>query len=221
MFNPREKEIDSKAAVDMIEGIVYKAVKPLGFRKFGRTLHRFVDGDISQVIHFQNGCPQKDVYDVLWVNLGIRVPECAERVFAVAAEKKRYYHEYDCNIRTRLGELVDGKDTSYDLRDKPEKIGTDILEKLNRYVLPLYEKIHSRDAVLEYREEICDFDHMDYRRMADLQEAMIYGARGEQEAAERLFNRYYRSAAENLMNPGHLRYLEELAGKLGISLENR
>lgn len=218
MFDLRKKEIDSGAVVDAVEAMVYAVVKPLGFRKFGRTLHRFVGGDISQVIHFQNGCPQQDVHDVLWVNLGIRVPECFERTFA-PGKQKRYYHEYECNIRTRLGELADGRDAEYDLREDPEEIGKDVVEKLKLYVLPLYEKVTSRDAVLEYREELCTFDHMDYRRMADLQEAMIYGAVGDTEKAAERFGRYYRSAAEDPVNPGHLRYLEELAQKLGIRLE--
>ena len=218
MFDLRKKEIDSGAVVDAVEAMVYAVVKPLGFRKFGRTLHRFVGGDISQVIHFQNGCPQQDVHDVLWVNLGIRVPECFERTFA-PGKQKRYYHEYECNIRTRLGELADGRDAEYDLREAPEGIGKDVVEKLKLHVLPLYEKVTSRDAVLEYREELCTFDHMDYRRMADLQEAMIYGAVGDTEKAAERFGRYYRSAAEDPVNPGHLRYLEELAQKLGIRLE--
>lgn len=47
----------SKAAIctDEIEAAVYAQLKPLGFRKYGRTLHRFVSGDLSQVIHFQCG----------------------------------------------------------------------------------------------------------------------------------------------------------------------
>ena len=219
MFTVREKEIDSGAVVDRVEALVYAAVKPLGFRKFGRTLHRFVEGDISQVIHFQNGCPQKDVHDVMGVNLGIRVPECFERTFT-PGKQKRYYHEYECNIRTRLGELEDDRDTEYDLREDTDMIGQDVAEKLKRYVLPLYEKVTSRDAVLKYREEICAFDHMDYRRMADLNEAMIYGARGDVKTAEERFQRYYRIVAEeHPVHTGHLRYLQELAGKLGIRPE--
>lgn len=73
MYYEKDKELDTKAIVNAIEKAVYAEVKPLGFRKYGRTLHRFVDEDISQVINFQNGCPAKGVYDVLWVNIGIRV----------------------------------------------------------------------------------------------------------------------------------------------------
>ena len=98
-----KNNLSSTESVDIIEKIVYEYLKPLGFRKHGRTLHRFVDTDISQVVNFQNGCPSKGVYDILWVNIGIRVPECVERKFSIEKPLKKYYHEYECNIRTRLG----------------------------------------------------------------------------------------------------------------------
>lgn len=47
----REKsEVSNK--LDYIENTVYLQMKPLGFRKHGRVLHRFVSEDISQVIQF-------------------------------------------------------------------------------------------------------------------------------------------------------------------------
>ena len=62
--------------IDQIEAGVYKPVKPHGFRKHGRTLHRFVDEDISQVISFQPGQAYLNMTHLMTVNLGIRVPEC-------------------------------------------------------------------------------------------------------------------------------------------------
>ena len=45
-FKDKERrELSSVEAVDEIERLVYAYLKPLGFRKLGRTLHRFVDGD--------------------------------------------------------------------------------------------------------------------------------------------------------------------------------
>ncbi len=67
--------------IDYIESEVYKRIKPLGFRKHGRTLHRFVSGDISQVISFQCGQAYLDATHLMWVNIGIRIPECTERRF--------------------------------------------------------------------------------------------------------------------------------------------
>ena len=47
--------LDTTKVLDAIEKAVHTVVKPYGFRKHGRTLHRFVSGDISQVINFQLG----------------------------------------------------------------------------------------------------------------------------------------------------------------------
>lgn len=186
-------KLSSTESVDVIEKIVYDYLKPLGFRKHGRTLHRFVDGDISQVINFQNGCPSKGVYDILWINLGIRVPECVERKFNIDEPLKKYYHEYECNIRTRLGSLVDGKDTFYNLKNDPKKIGRDIVERLKKYVIPVFDVLNSRDAILKHRIEYTLFDQFN-NHLILLEEAMIVGRRGNLTEATRLFNAYYQDA---------------------------
>lgn len=215
----------STESVDRIEAIVAAALKPHGFRRFGRTLHRFVDGDISQVVHLQNGCPQKGILQRLWVNLGIRVPECAERTFSPAQPQKRYYPEYHCNIRSRLGELVDGADTSFNLRKNPEKIGQQIVQQLQTHVLPVFDALNSRDAILQSRRDYAAFDSM-FSRLILLDEAMIWGRRGDFQRASACFCQYYtgvRSACiAGQTDPGaaraHLAYLEQLAETLGIAL---
>ena len=185
-----KNNLSSTASIDIIEKIVYEYLKPLGFRKHGRTLHRFVDNDISQVVNFQNGCPSKGVYDILWVNLGIRVPECVERKFRIEEPLKKYYHEYECNIRTRLGSLVDGKDTFFDLKKDPCITGKDIVERLKAYVIPVFENLNSRDAILKRRIEHKLFDQFNHHLIL-LEEAMIFGRRGDIIEATRLFNSYY------------------------------
>lgn len=67
--------------INRIESEVFKRIKPFGFVKHGRTLHRFVSGDISQVIDFQCGPAYLDATHQMWVNVGIRIPECMERQF--------------------------------------------------------------------------------------------------------------------------------------------
>ncbi len=186
-------KLSSTESVDVIEKIVYEHLKPLGFRKHGRTLHRFVDGDISQVVNFQNGCPSKGVYDILWINLGIRVPECVEHRFNISKPIKKYYHEYECNMRTRLGSLVDGKDTFYNLKKDPYKIGKDAVERIKKYVIPVFDTLNSRDAILNRRAEHPLFDQFN-NHLILLEEAMIIGRRGNLSEATRLFNAYYQNA---------------------------
>lgn len=191
----RKNTLTTTESVDIIEKIVYEYLKPLGFRKYGRTLHRFVDGDISQVVNFQNGCPAKGVMGILWVNIGIRVPESYERKFTLSEPQKKYYHEYECNMRTRLGSVVDHRDTYYNLKKDPEKIGKDILEKLKDYVLPVFDVLSSRDAILKFRKDYEVFDEFN-KHMIPLEEAMIYGRRGNIAKATELFNRYYQKIVE-------------------------
>ena len=189
----KRKKISSTECVDIIQGVVYEYLKPMGFRKHGRTFHRFVEGDISQVINFQNGCPQKGVYDILWINIGIRVPECAEKKFVISEPMKKYYHEYECNIRTRLGSLVDGEDTFYDLRKPPKKIATDIIDRIKKHVIPVFDVLNSREAILLYRANHLSFDQF-ANHLILLEEAMIYGRSGDIDKASELFNNYYQNA---------------------------
>ena len=100
-FLQKGTEINTTQIVDEIEAAVYVHVRPYGFKKYGRTLHRFVSEDISQVIHFQSGMPAHGMGGLLCVNVGIRIPECSDRVFQPKVEKKKYYHDYDCTIRSQ------------------------------------------------------------------------------------------------------------------------
>lgn len=128
-FSKKKSEINTTQTVDEIESAVYAHIKPYGFKKHGRTLHRFVSGDISQVIHFQSGMPARGMGGLLCVNLGIRIPECSESVFQVKNEKKKYYHEYECTIRSRLG-IVSGKnETWYNLERTRQKLLIVLLAK--------------------------------------------------------------------------------------------
>ena len=76
-----------------IESAVFRKLRPLGFTRHGSTLHRFVSGDISQVIHFQCGPARLSTAPLLSVNIGIRIPECAERrFFPVNASKNGHLY---------------------------------------------------------------------------------------------------------------------------------
>ncbi len=209
-FLKKKTEINTTQIVDEIEAAVYEHVKPYGFKKYGRTLHRFVSEDISQVIHFQSGMPTHGMSGLLCVNLGIRIPECSERTFQPETEKKKYYHEYECTIRSRLGIVSGKKETWYDLRKKTEKIIKSILDEIDQYVLPAYEALNSRDAILAYRKEYPLLDNMVH--LISLEECMIYGHLGNIEKAKELFDAYYEIAVaeyNDRMINGHKQYLKK------------
>ena len=147
-------KLDTTKIVDEIENIVFQWAKQHNFKKYGRTFNRVVDQDITQVIHFQNGCPEKGVSGVLWINLGIRVPECAD----FPNEQKKYYKEYDCNIRCRLDEYIEKKDNPYDLRENPQNIANDIIKKLDDMILPVFDVLSSRQSIIENLKKYSEFN---------------------------------------------------------------
>ena len=212
----KKNRLTAVQTVDLVEKQVYEFLKLSGFKKYGRTLGRFVDTDMFQVVNFQIITPGKinlktgeiknEKKQKLIVNLGIRIPECAERTFSPVKNEK-YYHEYDCNIR---GEIA----CEFTLERKPEKIADDIIKKLKKYVLPVFDVLSTREGVLAYRERRLEFDSM-CGNMVLLDEAMIYGKLGQLEKAAERFNDHYRLTD----NRGHLEYLESLADELGIELK--
>jgi hypothetical protein len=226
MFNFLKKtpiKINTTEIIDEIEKSVYLKLKPLGFRKHGRTLHRFVDGDISQVINFQCGQAYRNETHLMSVNIGICVPECFLRDFRTDIPQKKYYHEYDCNIRSRLGTIKGGKESCYDLRKDTQKITDDILYQINRYVLPAFAVLNSREAILKERRNYRNFDVI-YGHTILLEEAMIYGKMGDIESATACFNQYYlqclKQRKPHKVPKPHIEYLKELAAKLEIPLGN-
>ena len=207
--------------IDWIEAGVYRLVKPRGFRRHGRTLHRFVSGDISQVISFQCGQAYLNMTHMLTVNLGIRVPECFEKSFTPTEKPKKYYREYECNIRSRLGE-IDGKDVkTFDLRGDIDSIEAEITRDIETKVLPVFDALDSREAILLHRRDYPRFDML-YSHLIPLEEAMIYGRRGRTEEAKALFEQYYQSVLDEYLKggkrhlKGHLAGLDSLALRLGL-----
>ena len=192
--------------LDKIENAIYGELKIHGFRRYGRTLHRFVSGDISQVIHFQLGEARRGENHLLYVNVGIRVPECQERSFAADLEQKKYYHEYECNIRSRLGTVEGREEACYDLRKSPDAIQADILRRISEVVLPAFDILNSRDAILLHRREYPQFDTFNDHLIL-LEEAMIHGRRGDRDKAAELFRQYSEQSGEDRKHQDYLRRL--------------
>ena len=220
---PRVNTLGTPESIDIIENAVYAELKPLGFRKHGRTLHRFVDGDISQVINFQCGQSYREETHLMWVNIGIRVPECFLCSFDPDENPKKYYREAECNIRSRLGKVKGKKVTTYNLHGSIDEITADILGQIKEYVLPTFDVLKDRTSILEKRREYRNFDTLHYNTIL-LQEAMIYGRMGELDKASELFNRYYFKCKKEISPvKGHLEYLDNLdnlAKKLNITLKD-
>lgn len=189
----KSPQINTTKVVNKIVSAVFEAVKPYGFERYGRTLHRFVSGDISQVIDFQSGMRETGMKNRLYVNIGIRIPECQERIFD-AVNDKNYYEEYECTIRSRLGTVSKKREACYDLTKSTDKIIKSILDEIERLVIPTFEILQSRENILAYRRRYPSFDEIDSTLLLD--ECMIYGYLGDIEKARELFEKHYQSALD-------------------------
>lgn len=84
----RKRLEEATAALDTVQAEMFALLKPYGFRKHGRLFHRFVDGDISQVVEIQRGQAYREETHLFWINIGIRVPECVLKSFRPEANAK-------------------------------------------------------------------------------------------------------------------------------------
>jgi len=171
----KQRLAEATSALDEVQQAMYAELKPLGFRRHGRVFHRFVDGDVSQVIELQRGQAYREETHLFWVSVGIRVPECQLRTFAPEEEGKRYYHEWQCNLRWTVGERSKKQNGSYNLRKPVQPIIEDILARLHTAVLPMFDALSSRDAILARRmdyPQLWPMHHM-------LDSALIAGRRGD------------------------------------------
>lgn len=230
-------DLDVPKTLNRIQKALQAELKPLGFTKHGRTHHRFVDGDISQVINFQCGQSIYDRTHLVVVNVAIRIPEVDLKRFHGDAELKKYYKEYECNLRTCLGLLDEAADIFsayteherrvYDLSGNVDEIIEDLLHRVRTEVLPFFERYGSRDAILKELQEKpkSPMRTSGYEHEGDFAMAMIYGRRGDMERAYEAYNVYFRGAIkrcirwydEKRAKDGAKSYIED-AEKRGIPI---
>lgn len=195
MFNKSKRKSDNTENADCIVNMVYEQLKSFGFKKFGRTLHRFVSDDISQVINFQLGLPRQNLSDYMCVNIGIRVPECADNNEKPNESNRKYYHEYECQIRSRLGEISGQQETWYELSRSPDITAQIILKEINTAVLPFFDDLSTRGGIINNRKKYPDFDKFSSTLLID--EALIYMHLGNTEKARKQFDTYYQQAVDS------------------------
>lgn len=201
-------DLDVPKTLNRIQRALQAELKPLGFTKHGRTHHRFVDGDISQVINFQCGQSIYGRSHLVEVNVAIRIPEVLLREFHGDAELKKYYKEYECSLRTCMGILDEAADVFsaytqherrvYDLSGDVDEIIQDLLHRVRTEVLPFFERYGSRNAILQDLQEQpkSPMRTVGVPHDGDFAMAMIYGRRGEPERAYEAYNRYFRGAVK-------------------------
>ena len=94
-----------------------------------------------------------------------------------AVNNKKFYHEYECNMRSRLGVigtkgLKDEK--TFCLDDDIETMCGEIISEIENEVIPVFDILSSRQDILEHRREYPWLDRLN-NHLIKLEESLIYG----------------------------------------------
>lgn len=205
-------------ALDHIQGKVFEFMKPLGFRKRGRSFNREADEKgIFEVVNFQTGpyelAPEippfrLNLYGRFTVNMGVLIKELYD--LEEWHKAKDFYQEVDCLPRERLPVLLYGKDFWWELKHDPDELAQLVIEGFKTHGFAYF-------ARYDTRKKFCE----NYGRFGDAApraplDIALLVRHSDKAAGEKLFREYYRG--EHL-NPGHIGYLDELAARLNIKLD--
>jgi hypothetical protein len=143
-------------ALDSIQTELTAFVKPLGFRKKGRTYNRRIGDGLVQAINLQMGqfpigeyvIPgiRESFYGRFAVNLGIALP--AVSTVEQGRSLPPFVQEYECHIRERLSHLVFKEDVWFDLDHLVERTGSELVRYMDAVGVPFLERFESYGAVL-------------------------------------------------------------------------
>ncbi len=213
-------QTDFKTQIDIVEKEVFAKLKPIGFKKNGRTFNRRLDDGIIQVINFQSGqypigqgyeIPdlRENLYGKFVVNLGV----CIESLykFQSPTEDKKYYKEYDCQIRDRLGTLLTGQDYWWSITNDNKEITQEIIAGLETKGFEWFSGIDTKDKIISNNGHLL----YDATPRANLDIALIVWFDNKPKGAQ-LFKEYYHNIQP--AKSSHKEYVRYLAKELKIEL---
>ncbi|MEQ1762750.1 MAG: DUF4304 domain-containing protein [Pyrinomonadaceae bacterium] len=202
-------------ALDEVQGKVYEFMKPLGFRKKGRTFNREADeSGIFQVVQFQTGpyelAPEipsfrLNLYGKFTVNIGVLIKELYD--FEEWHKPTNFYQEVYCQVRNRLPHLLYKKDVWWDLTSEVDQTSTIVIDGFESVGFDYFALYDTR---VKFRENYGRFDDAPPRAKLDVALMVLHHDRIE---GERLFREYYEQTDRS---HGHFKYLQDLADRLGF-----
>jgi len=208
--------------LDAVQADVHTFLGPLDFYKKGRTHNRQTSDGIRHAINFQMGqypigeqyvIPglRENLYGFFTVNLGVLLPCVYEAEWN--KEPRAFVQEYDCTIRGRLGIIARGKDMWFDLSQDTGTISMEIIYLLDEFGFPFLKLFTSYADVLAFFSQYGKLPFMNTGR-ASLVAGLVANHIGNKTWAEELFREAYTTD-----NKGFKKYVSDLAGKNGISLD--
>lgn len=209
-----------KTHLDNIQKEIHLFLKPLGFKKKGRTFNRQTEEGIYQVINIQSGRYEfgdkyvipglrKNYYGKFTVNLGIMIREIYE--LDSHNKPKDIYQDYNCQIRERLAHLTIKQDHWWTISGDSNKTVKEVIDGLNSHGLDWLDNFDNRDKICK---NLGTYEGGSPRAKLDVALIELHRDRTK---AEKLFQEYY----DNIeIKNGHKEYVKALADRLGINLKD-
>jgi Domain of unknown function (DUF4304) len=203
---PNKEEL--KTNLDNIQNEIFQFLKPLGFKKKGRTFNRQTEDGIYQIINIQSGLVYSTLYGSFTINLGIMVKEIYE--LESYHKPKDFYLEYECNIRKRLSNLINKNDLWWSISENIENTAKEIIEGIRVKGIEWLSALETREEIINNWVNMADSNSP----RAKLDVAII-ALTLDREKGSKLIKDYYHKIKSK--SP-HKDYVKELAEKLGVKL---
>jgi hypothetical protein len=217
MGRPKSKAMQ---AMDELQAGVRPFLKELGFRARWRAFNRPTTDGLTQVIEFQLGRfdpPgahyvgfRQNFYGKFTVNVGVYVPEVHKYTYAGGGDLS-FVHEYDCDIRARLGNLApERRDIWWSFEaGNASELAAEIFRRLERDALPFLAQFETRDALLK---RLLNEPSTPFASRPRIVCSIILATRGQRDKAKSLLSE---QALEHRNHP-HSIWVRDLADKLGL-----
>jgi hypothetical protein len=208
--------------LDTLQVATHSFLKPLGFRKKGRSHNRHSAGGLTHVVTFQMGQypigdnhvisrMRESYYGQFWVNLAVFLP-C---VYEVERQQPPpdFVQEYDCTIRQRLGTLAFGEDRCFDLTSDTMALTKELVVLLDRFGLIFLEQFQTYQDALSYYDRHGNLPFQNMGR-ASLEAAIIAFHMGNKTLSASLL-----AKAHATNQKGFQQHVAEIARRIGLTID--
>lgn len=214
---------DYKTRLDSIQKAVHQYLKPLGFKKRGRTFNRETETGLFQVINIQSGqYPIGENYEIpgiresfygkFTINFGV----CVEELYLIEFPKKSqpFYQDYDCQIRDRLETILYKTDSWWQIDSDSTRISNMIIDGLKAKGFEWFNLFDTREKIIQNWGDYADANSP----RAKLDVALIV-LQTDKIKGTKLIQEYFDSI-ENDRKP-HKKYVIDLAKRFDIDINEQ
>ena len=207
------------SALDFVQRSLTSYLRPLGFRKKGRSFNRPVGDGLVHVVSLQMGeypigeyvIPglRESYYGRFTVNLGVFVPG----VHSIELNRgpPDFLREYHCDIRARLGVLAHSEDVWWDLDHAIPETSAEIIRLMDAFGIPFLEQFETSSGVLDRIDSEGQLPFCNAGRSA-LVGALLSAYHGQTERAASYFEKAARLGRTHKGFAEHVNKLRRLTG---------